>query len=1226
MAKFSGPSVLPGAQLKLPLEESATKIPTEKLFAPIKQPEISKPEDNPFLLGQGVPGQPVLTDKPAPTPVDQGLPPDTGIANASPIDNVSNTLIEGVTQDATEQQRIQDRIPTIYETLNITSLDPASVNKELPVYQALVRGQNFSRMLQENVAGSKMTGNVRYTPESFQLYKETNDPSVLVDRPLNEEAFQKFDAESNLITPTAPIKKGSVVNVATQPLIYQKELLDASIMTPEGQMVIDPELGRVMSLSTEQFLLQSMFEAEDNTKNIEGLDADDGKPNTISYKLTKAKGNERLGRQIFQNYKRVQAESKGLATDSYVQDYDQVSSEAFTFLGDQAKEIYARANPDILVRNPVLVNGQVEFTLTQEGINQLGILNDKAKGLMAQPEVKPNLAATESGKKESEQQVLVRNVTTALGPMGNTAVVEEAMLNANSTAFINDPRRESTLFLLATQAMINAINPDPNKQTYPSMFKIGLGKLQDAQNEKALLANAAVRAAEQGKNAKSIALQKQAEEYNPQRIVQENREKFLNVLGAAAEYSGRANHLTFGLQALTGRIHSQQTLYNPQAHKMIRFLAGSGNVYQFQANDNSEIGNLWKEVISAHLFEKRFKKEKGFARSPEERINIFNQEAQTRGGLYDQYIRWGNQLLAATQNFNTNNAKELVLQFRNVTKGQETQQTQQMKQMLRQRLMNEFGNDVLDNDLKAYLGNLEEEAILHADYLMDLAKWDNASKNNLVHKTTITMELDGKTHGPATMAMLLGSIPIAKRAGVVVPDMGNVSTKLEEYKDLRDAMADSMLLKVESASGAAGSIPTNELPVYKEILKLAVQDRANFLKKSPMTMGYGQDLVSLQQHVDTTVFMGIGKDANGYSIQDLIKQNNLDTNKVTDFLHAALVDSIYETFDADTLQVNQVIKSNAQLSVLTEQILSFTNAMGFKSYLAGKETDPEATKQGQFEFRDPRQKVAVQFYKTKTSPSAVRMKGDMEQVGGRTVGLSLPVPVQSYDGNMVGRTLSGESYQRIKSDTERLGGSNVFVLPIFDAFVTDLGSLQAVRAEANRHHRESILNHDYTQSILDGWFNEAMTNLNAIDSNTNVDWKSATDLQAGAPFKGLAHLFKEVSKSGKSYSNLNIMLSRMSDERKAPNETIEAYGKRKLLNAATKSGDIKKAIEKSKIDLTSDTITMGEVKFLLELVTGPMGLDIRSRNAKALNLLQKKRNEFKKAVGKNETKNVDHAI
>ena len=250
----------------------------------------------------------------------------------------------------------------------------------------------------------------------------------------------------------------------------------------------------------------------------------------------------------------------------------------------------------------------------------------------------------------------------------------------------------------------------------------------------------------------------------------------------------------------------------------------------------------------------------------------------------------------------------------------------------------------------------------------------------------------------------------------------------------------------------------------------------------------------------------------------------------------------------------------------------------------------------------------------------------MEQVGGRTVGLSLPVPVQSYDGNMVGRTLSGESYQRIKSDTERLGGSNVFVLPIFDAFVTDLGSLQAVRAEANRHHRESILNHDYTQSILDGWFNEAMKNVDAIDDNQVIDWKAASQMQTGAPFKGLAHLVRLVSGSGKSYYNLNIMLSRMSDLQKSPNETIEAYGKRKFSQAAIQSASIKKAVEKAGLDVNADTLTMREIKFLLQLIIGPMGLDIKSRNAKALNLLQKKRNEFKKAVGKNETKNVDHAI
>ena len=1222
MAKAKGPSVIPGGQLKLPMEYN---IPTEELFAPANVKTEPTPEDNPFVLNQNNIETVAEQDK-VTTEITTDATVDPVPNQNVTADNMTETLAEGATTNIDEVQAEMDRIPSIYNTLGITSLDPALVNKEMPIYQALERGNNFSKVLAEEVGGSKMTGNVRYTPASFQLYKETQDPSVLVESGLTDEAFMKRTDDNTIIQPTAPIKKGSLVNTSTQPLIYQKELLDASIMTPEGQIIIDPELGRTMSLTTETFLLQSMFESNDESKVIEGLDPDDGTPGTVSYKLTKAKGNEQLGRDIFRNWKRIQNEQRGLPTDSYIQEYDQVSSEAFTFLGDQAKEIYSRANPDILTRNPVLVNGQVEFTLTQEGINALDVIRDKAKGLMSQPEVKPNLAATDTGKKETEAKTLVRNTTTALGPMGNTAVVDEAMLNANKTAFVNDPRREAVLFMLGTAAMIRAANPDANAQSYPNMFNIGFNKLQDAQNEKARLMNASVRAGERGQNAKSQRLQKQSETYNPQSVLQEQREKFLNVMGAAAEYSGQANHLTFALQALTGRIHSQQTLYNPQAHKIIRFLAGSGNVYQFKPNESSELNNLWKEVISSHLFEKKFKKEKGFSRSPQERIKIFDQESTTRGGLYDQYVRWGNQLLGAKQNFKTKEAKDLVMQFRNVTKAQENAQTAEVKKGLRQKLLNEFGNDLLDNDLKAYLGNLEEEAILHADYLMDLAKWDNANKNNLMHKSSIIMELDGKTHGPATMAMLLGSIPIAKRAGVLVPDTGNIATKLEEYKDLRDAMADSMMLKVESASGSAGAIPANELPVYKEILSLAIQDRTNFLKKSPMTMGYGQDLVSLEQHVDTTVFMGTAQNSNGYSIRDLIQQNKLDTNKVIDFLHATLVDSIYETFDSNTLQINQVIKSNAQASVLMEQILSFENAMGFTSYLSGKETDPEQTTQGQFEFRNPRQKVAVQFYKTKTSPSAVRMKEGMAQVGGRTVGLSLPVPVQSYDGNMVSRTLSGQSYEKIKADTERLGGSNVFVLPIFDAFVTDLGSLQAVRAEANKHHKEGIINHDYTQSIMEGWFNNAMSKFEARDPGQVVDWKSAKDLEVGAEFKGIAHLLSKVSESGKTYTNLNIMLSRMSDERKMPDETIEQYRERKGLNAARKSAQIKKIIESSDINLNADTLTVGEVKFLVNTILGPAGLDLKSRNNKALNLLKKRRAEFKSMVGANATNNVDHAI
>ena len=428
-------------------------------------------------------------------------------------------------------------------------------------------------------------------------------------------------------------------------------------------------------------------------------------------------------------------------------------------------------------------------------------------------------------------------------------------------------------------------------------------------------------------------------------------------------------------------------------------------------------------------------------------------------------------------------------------------------------------------------------------------------------------------------------------------------------------MADTMRNKVDAATGIGG-IPENQAPIYKEILEFAIQDRERFLKKSPMTMGYGQDLVSLQQHVDATVFQG-------GEITQLINQNGLDQSKVINFLHSLLVDSIYETFDPETLQINQVVKSNAQLSVLTDNILSIKNAMGFTSYLSAKESDPENVKQSSFEFKDPRRKVTVQFYKTKTSPSAVREQAGMTQVGGRTIGLSLPVPVQSYDGNMVGRTLSGNSYNKIQSDTERLGGSNTFVLPIFDAFMVDLGSFAAVRAEANKHHKESLINHDYTSSILNDWYNETITKVKSINDNDIIDWKAASSLEAGSKYKGLAHMFIKVSQSGKSYSNLTTMFSRMSDERKFEGETIDDYRQRKTLNAASKSAAIKRYIEKSRINIKSDTISGKDIKVLLELVTGPGGLNLQSRNSKALNVLKKRRAELRSQIKNEDTMNVN---
>ena len=137
---------------------------------------------------------------------------------------------------------------------------------------------------------------------------------------------------------------------------------------------------------------------------------------------------------------------------------------------------------------------------------------------------------------------------------------------------------------------------------YANMFKIGKQKYQNLVSEKAKLFNAAERAAQQGKVRKAAALQAQAEAYDPINILNLERENAIGIVEGMLRYSGKANYLSFAMQALTGRMHAQQTVYNPQAKKIIRSVVGSGNVYQWVPGQG-KLDTTFIEAMSAHLFE-----------------------------------------------------------------------------------------------------------------------------------------------------------------------------------------------------------------------------------------------------------------------------------------------------------------------------------------------------------------------------------------------------------------------------------------------------------------------------------------------------------------------------------------------------------------------------------------------------------------------------------------------
>jgi len=1102
------------------------------------------------------------------------------------------------TQFEDKNQRDKERVLSMQEYLGVTRLLPSEIVNNAPLQAAFIRGEATNYVLNNKLQGRKITADKRTALEA-------GDP---------ETAFSSTNTEGNIITPTVPLLKDSAINVGAQAILYNPEVLGAGVINPDMEvnpnqyMTIDPDLGMIMSLSTEAFLHQSMLELQPNqVENSASLDddvyGDDAVQANPNLKLTKSKGNEKLGRDIYMAYQRHKAERAGQPTDSYTQNIGKIQPATFTMLGDIAKEVYTQANPDMIIRDDSEVvdtttdKGQVYFELTPLGAMNLDKTNNSYKGLFAQPEIRSLNTPTFDGQPQYEATQFVRKVTTKRGDLKDTSVIEEATNNYNTVAFVNDPRRESVANLMAMLALVNTKNPD--NQAYSNIFNVGQRKISELEAEKARLINAAERIEDPAK--KKAALQV-AMDYNPTAILQGEREKFMNIMGAVNRDSNKENYLSYYFQGLTGRMAPQQTLYNPSSHKIVRQITGSGNIFTFTVGQGSVIENDYKEIMSALLFERG--DTKGSDLSTPERIKLFNEEVAKSDGRYAQYVSYGKELLAAVEAFDNPKANETFINLKNAKSKEEVLAA-------KTKIMQDFDTDPLSEGLKAELANPKKsaEAIHRADYFMDLAKYDMAlnQSNTGQFSTSITVELDGTTHGPATNAALLGVKSMAARSGLLITQDYTI---LDEI-DMRDAMGIQM--KEDVGSLATSLYPLRQIEEYTKILDLAVQDRENFLKKSPMTMGYGQELESLKMHVETTVFNG----PQGAEIQLIAKRINLSPDKTIDFLHTMLVNSILKILDPKVIHMGRLMKANALFSNLTNEVLYFENASGFRSYAAGKQMDPALTKQSSYSFEDG-PKSEVQFYTSKAEGSAIR--GELGP-GGFTMGLIQPVAVQSYDGNMVARTGSGSSWKNITNAAKSKGGKP-FVQPIFDAFVVDLGSFSQVRKESNKNWADSIRNHSYVEKVLVDWYKEATINFdNSIKENPmrKIDWAAAK--KGEGSFRGLAYMF-ELNKDG--VPNLKGAIKRtMASQPKPSDMSVSDYSKAQGKQAGALLKRIQVEIKGRGVDVSSSTITAAQAQIIVKTIT--KHLELSKRNTAGATIIKKDVSSLMAAVDKEarEARNID---
>lgn len=1201
---------VPGEDRYMTVEESVDIDQADAIEAAEReQARLANMEAPPPISEEDYGEDPFMMDLEGP---EQAGP--TGQAYETPTPVLANAVLNAVWSDEQEgfdtlpteekavEQRKRERLKSIPELWGVKTLAGihATVNdKDNLMYGPMYRAARMGN----TIAATKMTAKV------LEKWQETKDP---------DKAFTARKA-GDTWSAKYPAIRGKGIETDQTTILYHPELLDAGLWDAnllgegKGGIALDKDFLQTTSLVTEQFYVNAMnTRAEEEFEEVTDTSDPEGGTERLSL-FTKSEGRKQLGKEIFRQWKRVQATKRGTPTDAYAENFSKINDEVFEQIGDFAKESYALVNPDLMDRRIETKEStetnikkdskkeQVKFILKREGEKLFADTYYMYSAMFGANEVAPMVAPAEDLEGEPRAGQLIyegltytRRTTTQIHKeIGNTDAVFEAMANMNKVVISNDPQRERAAFMYAGAAITTAGNPElvkdqqandfneralsdmyfsstefetrivnngvqpadplwiyePTDPYYANMFGIGKEKFESLLQEKARLYNAAMDMEEKGRAINETGwgfdLWLSAKAYSPKTILDKEREKLMSILDGANRYSGRKNYLTFAMQALTGRMHSQQTIYNPQAHKALRYIIGGGNTYQWTpGKGNSGLDRNFREAMSAHLFEnpkvegiESFKKKYGVARPPQERLNVFQREqdnANNPDSLWMKYVRWGEQLEKIVDPFNAKASGALFSNFVNASGNP------QARQGVIQQLQTSFNTDPLPPDLKAFLAKYEEESILMTDYLINLAKYHRVTQHNKkgegppqVFRSSIVLEIDGRTHGPATLATLLGSEKIAKRSGIIMKqdfqDMLN-----GDYKDMRDAMMDAMDNSFDKIAGGISFIREDQRDWWRAILQEAFEDRENFLKKSPMTMGYGQEIQSLRQHVDTTVFQS-------KKIQDIVNEQRLQAKDVVDFLHTMLVSSIYDTMDESTIRSAKLIKTTGYLSALTGVLFQVPQPTGILSTIAGRDSRIKGSSSYTLVFQDPETgeikkpvdsgQMNVTQYESVTTPAAIRKMFGQEVLGGYATGRLLPALVQAFDANMVTgvftdrkvgkfigfdkngtpkyeKNIPTGNWARINKAAKEAGATNTFVLPIFDAFMTDLGTNEVVRKVANKVYQDSLVNGRMMEKVIEYYDNILTPTVRGIKDNESYTWSDP-----GNDFHMLKSIFSTVPES-----------------------------------------------------------------------------------------------------------------
>ena len=851
--------------------------------------------------------------------------------------------------------------------------------------------------------------------------------------------------------------------------------------------MMDPAYGLVMMSVVEPWLYErSMYTTDDgevlspeamaDVQDLEGT-----KPGDPAFDMTV----QGIGKEFFKAARRVRSQFAGEETDTYMEDYNNLTPEAFEMIGQIVLSTYQQNQPNIVTFTPggIEPNGTPfppKIVLSTEGY---AILQSEAN--LYKPmnmKLLPMLQQSMTGSYQNESS-LVRTSSGSI-PNPKSTLVDDAKVFYHNVPNFLDNQRTSLLLMFGSHAMAtdpkskggtsnfthNAFDMGPERikkiegiaakeQAKISMINVKLSELQKSQ---AVNWTPLKQMRIDELDVKLEVATKQLVKFESPDFLRQQYymsvNKSLEVLANVATYDGKPFHFTYFNQRATQRLTAHQSTLSPQNNHLMRNIIGSGKKYEIKPGSGSRAEQNFLYTISAILFNGA-----GLVRERSIQQAIGNIRGNT--APHQRIVRVGKKLREGLVNFNSEAAKTSI--------GQVTSTPQGIRNA--DRIVGGLP-EVITSDpetmqmLEAISDKVGHKHFIQAlDAVMELSKYDESIRTGKAfHSSMNYIEVDGVSNGLATMFAVLGLESQMYRVGAFRAEgsekilgkfddiaefeayEGNIRKTLENnLTTLIDGQFTSYMLTDAKLMKKYKYSP-EDIETVRSLFTEALADNDNFLKKPLMTFAYGQEMDNLIGSIFDTIL------ANP-TLEEMSNKFPGGILKTAQLMNEVRGVAVIATLGKEVVEFATTLKDGVDASTMFGKMVQYEAPTGGKTMFGGMETQykPDVTARSSVVPAGPKGKLEEQLLKARKKANKNLEVGQSPEPTGRSFtvtakkpvvtpfaeqngimgakarGASLAIFAQSFDGNSMVRLASGEGAKRMEGQ---------WVVPIYDAIVGDLGS------------------------------------------------------------------------------------------------------------------------------------------------------------------------------------------